>query len=169
MQPWKPILAALAIFSAGLVTGYFLGTSPAPAGGRVALQRGTEGPAQPFLTQLTVADLDARLTLSYDQELQVQAVYDESRERMRQFLEPARLRLHEEQRRLNESIRAVLTDEQARRFEKLPWHRFGRPPGQPHSNGTSPYTVDPFTGHPDGNGSRPTPPLPTPGNRTSSR
>ncbi|MSU40439.1 MAG: hypothetical protein EXS22_03335 [Pedosphaera sp.] len=165
MRPWNPILAALAIFGAGATTGYFLARQPVANPSQPAAVQSAKAPVQPFLTQLSVADLDVRLSLSYDQEKQVQIIYDESHERMRLFLEPTRQRMHEEQRRLNEAIHAVLTADQAKRFEKLPWHRFGRSPGQPPQKSNPPHQPDPFPGKKAGDANASLP-LPSPSNGT---
>jgi hypothetical protein len=128
MQTQKAILAILLIFGAGVVAGFFIGRvkSPAQVGVTPRLKVGES--AQIF--RLSVDELDQRLDLTTDQEDKIRGIYVESRRRLKFLLTPAvRESVREEVHKLDQAIRAELTEEQIAKFSQLPGMR--RPTGKP--------------------------------------
>ena len=123
MNTWKPILAALVIFAAGVVTGGLtvkLRTPPAaPRGPRPVDQR-------PLITQRWEGQLrelarkmEKQLELSADQRGRIEAIVRDSQSRMRGIWDEVAPRAREEFRRTRQQIREVLTPEQRKRYEEL--------------------------------------------------
>ena len=125
MNIWKPILAALLIFAAGVVTGGltirlkgrpFVRPAGLPAQG---LDR-TRPPQRPEAELRELSQrLQRHLKLSSEQRERVEAIVKESRERMQTIAEEMAPRTREEFRRLRERIRAELTPGQRQEFEAI--------------------------------------------------
>ena len=129
MQSQRAILAILLIFGAGMVAGFCLGRLAVPAGTGAPSHLKSGKSAQIF--QLSVDELDQRLNLKADQKEKIREVYVESRKRLKFLLTPTvRDQMREELRKLDESIRAELTEEQITKYRQLPGTRTpsGKPP-----------------------------------------
>ena len=149
MSAWKPILAALVIFAAGVVTGGLtVGLRRQPVAPRwaasgqdlprpvdvygIKLPEGsrwaTSSPdlPRPWLTQRLAAQqgdlfhrIEKHLDLTPEQRQRLEAIVRESQERIRALADDLAPRTREELRRLREKIREELTPEQRRKFEKI--------------------------------------------------
>ena len=125
MSAWKPILAALVIFAAGVVTGGLtVGLRRPPAGPRWATS-GQDVP-RPWLTQRLAGQqgdlfrrMERQLDLTPEQRQRIEAIVKESQERIRTLAEDLAPQTRGELRRMREKIREELTPEQRRKFEKL--------------------------------------------------
>ena len=125
MSAWKPILAALVIFAAGVVTGGLtVGLRRQPVGPRWA----TSSPdlPRPWLTQRLAAQqgdlfrrMEKHLELTPEQRQRLEAIVRESQERIRALADDLAPQTRGELRRMREKIREELTPEQRRKFEKL--------------------------------------------------
>ncbi len=118
MNTWKVILATVVIFSAGVFTGGLLvkQTSrpepvPSPKFGRIEMLR--------RLSQL--------LTLTPEQNEQLDTIMRESQERTKVFWELLEPELRAEFRKTRDEIREVLTPEQRKLFDELLKQRQRRP------------------------------------------
>ena len=125
MSAWKPILAALVIFAAGVVTGGLTVALRRPAAGPRWLGS-TQGQLRPGPAQrLGVQQgelfrrMQRHLDLTATQCQRIEAVVKESQERIRTLAEDLAPQTRGELRRMRERIREELTPEQRRKFEKL--------------------------------------------------
>ena len=125
VNAWKPILAALVIFAAGVLTG----------GLTVGLRRPAVGPRWPASGQGLVRPwpaqrlgaqqgelfrrMEKQLDLTAAQRQRLEAIVKESQERIRTLAEDVAPQTRGELRRMRERIREELTPEQQRKFEKL--------------------------------------------------
>ena len=125
VNAWKPILAALVIFAAGVLTG----------GLTVGLRRPAVGPRWPASGQGLVRPwpaqrlgaqqgelfrrMEKHLDLTAEQRPRIEAIVKESQERIRTLAEDVAPQTRGELRRMRERIREELTPEQQRKFEKL--------------------------------------------------
>lgn len=122
---WKPLLAALVIFAAGVITGGLtVGLRRPPLGPRWTAP-GPE-PTRPWLNQRLAGQqgelfrrMERQLELTPEQRLRVEAIVKESQGRIRALAEDLAPRTREELRQMREKIREELTPEQRRKFEKL--------------------------------------------------
>lgn len=119
---WKPILAAIVIFGAGVVTGGLLVWRLEPAslpaqhsGGVRAGQFGSPSGMRFEFLRRVQRDLD----LTTEQREQIDRVLKESQERTRKIMEPVAPQFHAEFQRAKEEFRAVLTPQQQQRFDDL--------------------------------------------------
>jgi hypothetical protein len=128
VSAWKPILAALVIFAAGVVTGGLTvhlrrpPTSVAPGGSRP--ERTT--PPRSWLTlrpEMQIRELSQRMTKQLDltsaQRERVERLLQESQGRMRNLADEMAPRTREELRRLREQLREELTPSQRRKLDEL--------------------------------------------------
>jgi Spy/CpxP family protein refolding chaperone len=120
---WKPILAAIVIFGAGVVTGGLLVWRLEPASLPAQQHSGSVRTGQfgspsgmrfEFLRRVQ-RDLD----LTAEQREQIDRVLKESQERTRKIMEPVAPQFHAELQRAKEEFRAVLTPQQQQRFDDL--------------------------------------------------
>jgi Spy/CpxP family protein refolding chaperone len=133
---WKVILATMAIFVTGLITGAFLvwhserlfstpaqHPSSAPHPGPVVSPYGLR------LDLLRRMQRDLNLTI--DQHEQIDKILKDSQERSKKIMEPVAPQIREELAKTREEFRKVLTPEQRAKFEDLlqHQHRSGTPPG----------------------------------------
>jgi hypothetical protein len=121
VNTWRVIVATMAIFAAGVVTGGML-TLRVDRLGWVRRQHATR-PAQPFTPGGSRLEFLRRaqreLDLSPEQQERVDRLLKESQERNRKILEPVAPQLGQELQRAREEFKAVLTPEQQKRFEEL--------------------------------------------------
>ena len=113
MKPWKVILAALLIFSTGLVTGSLVTARVRPAA------RPPVG--LPGLTQRIemMRRMERQLDLSAEQRERIEAIFHDSHQRMKQLWEPLAPQVAEETRHVRDRIEAELTPAQKEKFEQL--------------------------------------------------
>lgn len=120
-----PILAALLIFAAGVVTGgltvRLTGGPPArpenpPA---QAIDRGWPARRAEADVRDLVQRLQRRLKLTPQQRERIEAIVKESRERMRAIAEEMAPRTRDEFHRMHERIRDELTPDQRKDFEEV--------------------------------------------------
>ena len=130
VNAWKPILAAVVIFAAGVVTGNFMvdrGESKPPRafprehGPRNAEHR----PGSRMEGQLNwlMKRIQRDLHLNDAQAAKVESAFKASREEMKLCWEEMRPRMRASTEKLKETLRGDLTEEQIAKFEK-----FLRPP-----------------------------------------
>jgi len=125
VSAWKPILAALVIFAAGVVTGGLtVGLRRQATGPRWAAP--AQGQVRPWPAQRLGAQqgelfrrMQRHLDLTATQCQRIEAVVKESQERIRTLAEDVAPQTRGELRRMRERIREELTPEQRRKFEKL--------------------------------------------------
>jgi Spy/CpxP family protein refolding chaperone len=143
---WKPILAAVVIFAAGVVTGGLtldlrqggpsdaaLADDPGSAG--TPPQGWSRGPREGSLREGPPREglgmgrerhleelckrMEKDLGLDRDQREQVEVVIRETHERVRALVEGMRPKTQAEFRKMEEEIKALLTPEQAAKFDEL--------------------------------------------------
>lgn len=154
MTPWKPILAALVIFGAGLAIGRLTlpqatsstrGERPRterdgrPPGDRRGGQPGRP-PWSPVLSEEQIAGICSRMMQDLDltlvQSNQVATILLNSQARMKAIADDYLPRTREEFHRTREEIKAVLSGEQLQKFEegfRKRQERWGRRGGDPSS------------------------------------
>ena len=141
MNAWKPIVAALVIFAAGVVTGgltvnlrRFPGPVPPPARGlepRMGLAQRWEGQIRDLAGRM-----ERELNLTAEQRERIAAIVRDSQRRIKDVVDEITPRARDEMRQMRERIRQELTPEQRRQFESLPRMRedWRRRMDQPGSN-----------------------------------
>jgi len=124
VNTWKPILAALVIFAAGVVTGGLtvkLRRVPTPPQPGQRFSDARPGPAQRWEGQ--IRDLSKRmekhLDLTPEQRDRVEFVVRDTQKRMKSILDEVAPRTRDEFRQMRQRIRDELTPEQRRKFEDL--------------------------------------------------
>ncbi len=125
MNTWKPVLAALVIFAAGVITGTLVaGLRRAPLGPRWTGPG--PAPARPWAVQRLGAQqgelfhrMEKHLDLTPDQRDRIEAIVHETQDRIRTLAEEVTPRTREELRHMRERIREELTPEQRQKFAKL--------------------------------------------------
>jgi len=125
VNTWKPILAALLIFAAGVVTGGLTVRIKSRAVNR-PLPPQAQGADRGWQARRPEAELrelsqrfERRLQLSPEQRARVEAIVNESRERMTAIARDVAPKTREEFKRMRERIREELTPEQRREFEEI--------------------------------------------------
>ena len=118
VNAWKPILAAVVIFAAGVVTGGFVVDFGEPKPPRAfPRERGpgsrTEGQLNWLMKRI---QLDLKLTDK--QAATVESAFKASREEMKLTFEELRPRMRASTEKLKEKLRGDLTEEQLEKFEK---------------------------------------------------
>jgi Spy/CpxP family protein refolding chaperone len=125
VNTWKPLLAALVIFGAGVITGGFTVNlrrqPPAPRWTATGQE-----PTRPWLNARLAGQqgelfrrMERQLDLTAEQRQRIEAIVKESQGRIRALAEDLAPRTREELRRMREKLREELTPEQRRKFEKL--------------------------------------------------
>ena len=123
MNAWKPILAALVIFAAGVLTGgltiQFRQPRPAPNPGGTAPTR--KVPAMPREAQLRELSrrMQAELDLAPEQRGRIEAIVRESQERMKSVRDEVGKKIGEEFREMLHKIRSELSPDQRRQFAEI--------------------------------------------------
>jgi len=119
VSPWKVILATLAIFCTGLITGAVLvrsGIRSIPA----AKQTGSNDVLQPGpLRAEFVQRMTEELGLTPEQHTKILTLVRESQERTRLLYGLIAEDIREEMRQSREAIRGQLTPDQAQKFEEM--------------------------------------------------
>jgi hypothetical protein len=125
VNAWKPILAAVVIFAAGVVTGGFVVDFGAPKPPRAfPRERGPRnaerGPGSRTEGQLNwlMKRIQLDLKLTDKQAATVESAFKASREEMKLTFEELRPRMRASTEKLKESLRDDLTEEQIAKFEK---------------------------------------------------
>ena len=123
MNPWKIILATLAIFLTGLITGVVVVERVAvkPLGTNRVVRVTTNEPSlQPgWLREEFVRHLDDELALTPDQHRKVMNIVHESQERTRLLYSLIAEDVREEMRQTQDAIRKEITPEQAQKFDDM--------------------------------------------------
>jgi len=130
MNAWKPILAALVIFAAGVVTGGLTVTArqprlPHPAGAQT--KRPTALPREGQLRELS-RRVQKELGLTPVQREQIEAIIHESQERMKSLRDEVGQKISVESSDMRQRIRNELTAEQRRSFAEILKHHDERNP-----------------------------------------
>lgn len=131
MPSWKPIVAALVIFVAGVVSGA-MGMQLYRAKSQALPPRMPGGPPAPGLNQRMdfMRRMGDRLGLSDQQRARIDEILSESQKRSRELWEPLAPKFKEEMERTRKLIDAELTPEQREKAEILHRERFSGPPGE---------------------------------------
>jgi Spy/CpxP family protein refolding chaperone len=122
VNAWKPILAALVIFAAGVVTGgltvQIRHPRPAPnPGGNVPTKK-VPMPREAQLRELS-RRMQAELDLAPEQRDRIEAIVRGSQERMKTVREEVGKKIGEEFREMRQRIRSELTPDQRRKFAEI--------------------------------------------------
>ena len=120
MNTWKPILAALVIFAAGVMTGG-LTVKLRPLRPLPANQQGKKTVAAPREAQLRELSrrMQSELDLNPDQREHVEAIIHDSQERMKKLREDVGQKIGEEFREMRQKIRSELTPDQRKKFIEI--------------------------------------------------
>ena len=125
VNAWKPILAAVVIFAAGVVTGGFVvdsdETRPPRSFPREHGSRNTEHrPGSRMEGQLDwlMKRIQHDLKLTDTQAARVESAFKSSREEMKTYWEEMRPRMRASTEKLKKTLRGDLTEEQIAKFEK---------------------------------------------------
>jgi len=121
VNAWKPILAALVIFAAGVVTGGLTVTLRQP---RLAHPASTQVKRQPTLAREgPLRELSRRmqkeLELTPMQLEHIESIIHESQERMKSLRDEVSQKIGEESREMRQRIRNELSAEQRRKFTEI--------------------------------------------------
>ena len=124
MSTWKPILAALVIFAAGVVTGGLtvkMRTTPlpSPSGPRSYDSRPGVTPRMEGQLRELSKRMEKHLDLTPQQREEIETIVRDSQKRMRGMWEEIAPRTRDEFRQTHQRIREVLKPEQRRKFEEL--------------------------------------------------
>jgi Spy/CpxP family protein refolding chaperone len=144
MHQWKVILATVLIFGSGVGTGHLLSLRNAPEQATPQLgnpddksspansnTKGFQPPSARPMMFRSHGYLDNHLKLTDEQKVQMRNIRNAGHDRVREFGKPFREQIIAEDQRMREEIRALLTPEQARTFDRLPHFRINPEPGRP--------------------------------------
>ena len=120
MNTWKPILAALVIFAAGVVTGGLtVNLRQLSAKPRTNPVRRTS----PIPHESQLRDLSRRmqkeLDLTHEQRERIEIIIHDSQDRMKAFSDQVGPKIRDEFREMRQKVRGELTPEQRKKFENL--------------------------------------------------
>ncbi len=125
MRTWKPILAALVIFAAGVVTGGLTLDLKQPPSNHSGDPQ-PDSVRKPYLPGRWDAQIRSiskrmqeQLVLTPEQRERIAAIVGETQIRMKTLSEEVASRTREEMRQMRERIRAELTPEQRKKFEEI--------------------------------------------------
>ena len=125
VNAWKPILAAVVIFAAGVVTGGFVVDFGAPKPPRAfPRERGPRNAEHPPGSRTEgqlnwlMKRIQRDLKLTDKQAATVESAFKASREEMKLTFEELRPRMRASTEKLKEKLRGDLTEEQLAKFEK---------------------------------------------------
>ena len=121
MNAWKPILAALVIFAAGVVTGGLTVTLRLPQRQTHPNATAKKTAALPRDAQLRELSrrMEKELALTPDQRQRVETIIHDSQERMKAVWDQVGPKVREEFREMRQKIRGELTDPQRKKFEQI--------------------------------------------------
>jgi hypothetical protein len=136
VSPWKVILATLAIFLTGLITGVVVVERLAvkPLGKQTVRFMTNEPSMQPgWLREEFVHRLDDELSLNEEQHRKIMNIVHESQERTRLLYSLIAEDVREEMRQTQDAIRKEITPEQSQKFDEMLKRRQRnlRPPFRP--------------------------------------
>ncbi len=123
MNAWKPILAALVIFAAGVVTGGLTvqirqpRLAPNPVG-NAPIKKVPAMPREAQLRELS-RRMQAELDLAPEQRDRIEAIVRDSQERMKAVRDEVGKKIGEEFREMRQKIRIELTPDQRRKFAEI--------------------------------------------------
>ena len=123
MNAWKPILAALVIFAAGVVTGGLTvqirqpHPSPNP-GGNAPIRKVPAMPREAQLRELS-RRMQAELDLAPEQLGRIESIVRDSQERMKAVRDEVAKKIGEEFREMLHKIRTELTLDQRKKFAEI--------------------------------------------------
>jgi Spy/CpxP family protein refolding chaperone len=123
VNAWKPILAALVIFAAGVVTGGLTVQirQPRPAtdpAGNAPIRKVPAMPREAQLRELS-RRMQAELDLAPEQRDRIEAIVRDSQERMKSVRDEVGKKIGEEFREMRQKIRGELTPDQRRKFAEI--------------------------------------------------
>jgi len=121
VNPWKPILAALVIFAAGVVTGGLTVTlrqSRAPLPPSEPVKKPAGLPREGQLRELS-RKMQTELALTPEQRQHIEAIVHDSQERMKTLRDEVGQKIGEEFREMRQKIRGELTPEQRKKFAEI--------------------------------------------------
>ena len=123
MNAWKPILAALVIFAAGVVTGGLTVTLREPRqkgskNSQVRIKQPVPMPREGQLRELS-RRMQSELELRSEQWERIETIIRESQERMKTLREEVGQKTAEEFREMHQKIRGELTPEQRKKFVEI--------------------------------------------------
>ena len=123
VNPWKPILAALVIFAAGVVTGGLTVQIPQPRpapnpGGNAPLKKVPAMPREAQLRELS-RRMQAELDLAPEQLGRIESIVRDSQERMKAVRDEVGKKIGEEFREMRQKIRGELSPDQRRKFAEI--------------------------------------------------
>ena len=123
MNAWKPILAALVIFAAGVVTGgltvQIRQPRPTPnSGGNPPIRKVPAMPREAQLRELS-RRMQAELDLAPEQRERIEGIVRDSQERMKSVRDEVGKKIGEEFREMLHKIRSELTVDQRRKFAEI--------------------------------------------------
>jgi len=123
VNAWKPILAALVIFAAGVVTGGLTVQirQPRPATTPAGDAPVRKVPAMPREAQLRELSrrMQAELDLAPEQRDRIESIVRDSQERMKAVRDEVGKKIGEEFREMRQKIRLELTPDQRRKFAEI--------------------------------------------------
>jgi Spy/CpxP family protein refolding chaperone len=123
VNAWKPILAALVIFAAGVVTGGLTVQirQPRPAPNPASNAPSRKVPVMPREAQLRELSrrMQAELDLAPEQRDRIEALVRDSQERMKAVRDDVGKRIGEEFRDMRLKIRSELTPDQRKKFAEI--------------------------------------------------
>jgi hypothetical protein len=121
VNAWKPILAALVIFAAGVVTGGLTVKLRQPS--RMPHRVTPAKPVSPLPRETQLRELSRRLQkeldLTPEQRERVEAIIHDSQERMKAFWDLVGPKVREEFREMRQRIRGELAAGQRKKFEEI--------------------------------------------------
>ncbi|HXT41368.1 MAG TPA: hypothetical protein VN887_15265 [Candidatus Angelobacter sp.] len=123
MNAWKPILAALVIFAAGVVTGGLTVTLREPRqkgskNSQVRIKQPVPMPREGQLRELS-RRMQSELELRSEQWERIETIIRESQERMKTLREEVGQKTAEEFREMRQKIRGELSPEQRKKFVEI--------------------------------------------------
>ena len=124
VNAWKPILAALVIFAAGVVTGGLTVQvrQPRPApnnpGGNAPSKKMPAMPREAQLRELS-RRMQAELNLAPEQRNSIETIVRDSQERMKAVRDEVGKKVGEEFREMLHKIRSELTPDQRKKFAEI--------------------------------------------------
>ena len=123
VNAWKPILAALVIFAAGVVTGGLTvqirqPRPPPNPGGNAPIKKVPAMPREAQLRELS-RRMQAELDLAPEQRDRIEAIVRDSQERMKAVRDEVGKKIGEEFREMLRKIRGELSPDQRRQFAEI--------------------------------------------------